>query len=61
MRLVEADIVEKGAAAERLRLSLAKHRASHGSLVTTIDARLRQIDRDAMLAARPYLRTSERA
>ena len=56
MRLVEADIVEKGAGAERLRKQLTKHRESHGTLVTQIDARLKQIDRDAMLAARPHLK-----
>jgi hypothetical protein len=60
MRTVEADILEKHAHAERLRTGLTQHRAQLGSLVTTIDTRLRQIDRDAMLAARPHLRTAER-
>ena len=37
-----------------------KHRSSHEMVVSQMDARLKQIDRDAMIASRPHLRTAER-
>ena len=60
MRAVEADIAQKHAAQEALRRTLAKHRSSHETVVGHLDARLKQIDREAMLATRPHLRTADR-
>ena len=60
LRLVEADIVDKAAAAERLRKTLQAHRESHGAVVGHLEDRLQTIDRDAYLAGRPHLRTADR-
>ena len=60
LRAVEADIATKTASAERLRGALATHRGAHHLAQAELDARLRRVDREAQLAARPYLRTADR-
>ena len=60
LRQTDAEVVERAAAAERLRKSLAQHRGAHGSVLREIDARLQQIDRDVMYGERPHLRTAAR-
>ena len=60
MRQVEADIVAKSANAERLRQSLTRNRQAHTTVVSQIDSRLKQLDREQLLASRPHLRTADR-
>ena len=60
LRAVEADISLQQASGEQLKAMLLQHQAAHGSAASQIEHRLKVIDREAQLAARPHLRTAER-
>ena len=60
MITVDAEISTKTASTEHLRGILTQHRQAHSAAVNQLDERLRSINRDAKLAARPHLRTAER-
>ena len=61
LRATEADIAAKTAAAERMRVALGQHRTAHGSVLGELESRIRQIDRQMSIAARPHLRTASRS
>ena len=60
LRAVEADIALQEASGEHLKAMLLQHQAAHGSAASQIEQRLKAIDREARLTARPHLRTAER-
>jgi len=61
LHAVEADIVTKGSAAERVRQALASHRNSHSSLAGSFDDQIRRLDERARLAMRPDMATGGRS
>ncbi len=60
LRAVEADILNKTHSSETIKATLTQRMAAHGTAAANIDQRLRSINREAELAARPYLRTADR-
>lgn len=60
LRAVEADILSQAHLTHTLKAALLQHKAAHGSAAEQIEQRLRVLDREANLAARPHLRTAAR-
>jgi Ca2+-binding EF-hand superfamily protein len=60
LRTLDAEILEKSSAAERLRSSLHGHRSSHSSIAAQLGEQLNKIDHQRRIAMRPELRTADR-